>query len=362
MNIDTQLTAKQSQDIDLVKALAIIMVLFIHANILDCLPDVSEKSTLGIFNQIVTRILVDNAVPIFFIISGYLFFYKRGTYREKWKKRFKSLVVPYVFWCLVGFLIPFILQCVLGLESLFTGNELKKIADFESLDYLRMFWDLRDGAPILSTMWFLRDLIILIAMTPIIELFSRRLKYAFPIILTIVYLFLPFGLPGISSTSLWWFGIGCWFALEGGNLFSILDKLKIGYVGVVWGFAFVFAVFSYRYEFGYECVHSLFMIIHFVGIYKLTTIVPMRVGKSLRLLMKIGAASFFIYAFHEPWMGYIMKLMFKMFNPTGLSLYIAPFFFVSLALSYSYAVFVILHRIAPGFLNLITGSRIDIKK
>ena len=52
-------------------------------------------------------------VPLFFFISGFLFFYyddfSKNVYLGKIKKRFKSLVVPYIFWNLVvvGFYFKF---------------------------------------------------------------------------------------------------------------------------------------------------------------------------------------------------------------------------------------------------------------
>ena len=51
-----------------------------------------------LFVNIITRV----AVPLFFVFSGYLFFYKNrsftfGTYFMKLKKRVRSLLVPYLF-------------------------------------------------------------------------------------------------------------------------------------------------------------------------------------------------------------------------------------------------------------------------
>lgn len=141
------LTKRQSKAINLLKGTSMLMVLFIHANIKDALPGLDDKSALGMWTQVVTRILVDNAVPMFFLVSGFLFFLKPSRITDKWRKRIKTLLVPYILWCLVGFLIPFVLQEVLGLAHLFYGNSLKKIADFETADYIRMFWDIRNGAP-----------------------------------------------------------------------------------------------------------------------------------------------------------------------------------------------------------------------
>lgn len=218
------LTDKQSRDINLLKGISILLVLFIHANIKDALPDIDDRSALGMWTQIVTRILVDNAVPMFFLVSGFLFFLKSGSIFGKWKKRVSTLLMPYILWCLVGFMIPFVFQEVLGLVHLFSGNSLKRIAEFEPFDYVRVFWDVRDGAPILSTMWFLRDLLVMVALTPIIKLLTQRLKVIFPIALFVVYLLLPFYIPGLSSGGLFWFGTGCWLALGGAICLSGLKS------------------------------------------------------------------------------------------------------------------------------------------
>lgn len=57
------LSQKQSNNINLLKGVSILLVLFIHANIKDAIPNLDDKSALGMWTQVVTRILVDNAVP-----------------------------------------------------------------------------------------------------------------------------------------------------------------------------------------------------------------------------------------------------------------------------------------------------------
>lgn len=174
------LTKEQSKTLTLLKGFAIILVVMIHCDVRNAMR-AEHMSGLDLYMQGLTRVIVINAVPLFFFISGYLFFLKKDTYQNKWKKRFKSLVIPYIIWCVIGFLIPFVFQQVLGLEYLFKGGEghLKLIAEFETWDYLKMFWNIRDGAPILSTLWFLRNLILLVALTPIFHFLATRLKWDF---------------------------------------------------------------------------------------------------------------------------------------------------------------------------------------
>ncbi len=339
----------------MLKGFSILLVLFIHANITDCITNMDMKSAIGLYTQVVTRILVDNAVPMFFFVSGFLFFLKSGSYMDKWKKRLYSLVIPYILWCLVGFFIPFILQVVFGLDKYFSGNELKKIAEFESLDYLRIFWDIRNGSPILSVMWFLRNLIVMVALTPIIGLLCDKLKWVLPLILTGVYLFLPFSISGISSLTLFWFGIGCYVAKGGGNIWSLIENINGKVLFVFWIVMLGMTILSFYYDMEYDFVHNIFMVIHFVSIYKVLSILSQKY--ELKTLKKIAGISFFIYAFHEPWLGYIMKLSFKIIPFSGILLYLAPFIFVAVAVAYSYVAYMLLWKFAPRILKVLTGSR-----
>ena len=349
------LSQKQSNNINLLKGVSILLVLFIHANIKDAIPNLDDKSALGMWTQVVTRILVDNAVPMFFLVSGFLFFLKPGRIVDKWKKRVRTLLVPYILWCIVGFIIPFILQETLGLAHLFSGNSLKKIADFETSDYIKMFWNIRNGAPILSTMWFLRDLIVIIMLTPAIHLLVKIIPQTFPVILICVYLLLPFSVAGMSSSTLFWFGIGCWFAIREKNPFTWIECFNGILLSVVWAAALAATIISFYYDWHYETIHAIFGIIHFVAIYKCVSVIS--ISGIPKWLTAVSTASFFIYAFHEPWMGYVLKISYKVLHPSGLILYIAPFILVAFATAYSYAAYALLKRYAPRLLNLLTGAR-----
>ena len=349
------LTKRQSKAINLLKGTSMLMVLFIHANIKDALPGLDDKSALGMWTQVVTRILVDNAVPIFFLVSGFLFFLKPSRITDKWRKRIKTLLVPYILWCLVGFLIPFVLQEVLGLAHLFYGNSLKKIADFETADYIRMFWDIRNGAPILSTMWFLRDLIVMMMMAPAIQWLAKTTKWIFPSVLACMYLLFPFRAVCISSSTLFWFGIGSWSAIEGRNLFTAIEQLNGKVLSCVWTLALTATITSFYHCWHYETIHNIFGIIHFVAIYKCISIIS--ISSVPRWLTAISAASFFIYAFHEPWMGYVLKISYKVLHPSGFILYATPFILVTFASAYSYIAYAILKRYTPRLLGLLTGAR-----
>lgn len=353
----SQLTKEQSKTLTLLKGFAILLVVMIHCDVRKQMG-AELYSGLDLYMQGLTRMIVFNAVPMFFFISGFLFFLKKDTYTNKWKKRVKSLFVPYIIWCLIGFAIPFFFQEVLGLAHLFKGGEghLKPIADFTGWDYLRMFYDIRDGAPINSVLWFLRNLIVMVAFAPIFHFLATRIKWLFPVILAINYFITGYGILCLSASNLFFFGMGCYLSIHynGGGI-SWIENFSIKWLAPVWLLLLLISLAAYRYEFYSDKFSNIFILMDCIIMYKLMS---MAVAKwNMDWLMKISVASFFIYLFHEPWLGYFIGMFFKYVHPSGAMSYFMPWFFCAFAVGYSYVAYLILKKIAPKLLSIITGSR-----
>lgn len=89
----------------------------------------------------ISRILASVAVPLFFFISGYLFFFRTtfsvDVYKKKLKSRIKTLLIPYLFWnfvVLVGHWIVTVLSPVQ-----LTSGAYKQVSDYTVCDYLISF-------------------------------------------------------------------------------------------------------------------------------------------------------------------------------------------------------------------------------
>lgn len=138
----------------------IFAVIFIHSISMG-----GDSDILIVLRNLISNTICHIAVPLFFIISGYLFFinidsFNYKIYIRKLRGRFKTLVVPYLFWNLI-----FILFIALGqllLPSLFTGS-FKAVKDFSVYEWISMFWSaLGSGEPVSFQLWFLRDLIAMV--------------------------------------------------------------------------------------------------------------------------------------------------------------------------------------------------------
>ena len=119
------------------------------------------------------------AVPTFFIISGFLFFYTFSLDKllYKYKKRFYSLLIPYIIWNTISFIyymiitnIPFIQSKMsmgvieLNMENIFEGIIMGKY----------------------NALWFIRVLMCLVLIAPFIYYFTRNKKRGLALIVLLI--------------------------------------------------------------------------------------------------------------------------------------------------------------------------------
>ena len=115
----------------------------------------------------------DNRSSYLFIISGYLFFLKfEGSisgFINQYRKRFRSLVVPYFLWSTWSLLYFFILQLFPQARPFFY-NDLVVNYSFAT------FFDKVVIHPNAYQLWYVRDLIIMVVFSPLIYGVIKYLK------------------------------------------------------------------------------------------------------------------------------------------------------------------------------------------
>jgi len=133
--------------------------------------------------------LVKVVIPLFFFISGYLFFLSiapgvndtPNTFKEKIGKRFKTLGIPYLFWCTFWFAVIFILQLIPQLSSFFS-------TPLQKMTLWQQFWNLYIE-PINYPLWFLRELLLYVMITPLLYWLVKKFKLAVPAVFFLLSLF-----------------------------------------------------------------------------------------------------------------------------------------------------------------------------
>ena len=222
------------------------MVIYIHMNPIVVNPleaDFSFISGQGLYN--VVAILLSNvvskiAVPAFFFISGFLFFinfqnWSWEGYKMKMRSRVKTLLIPYLLWNAVPFVI-------MAMGLYLKGGSIEEVQGYVAEKSWHIFYDcnvfgasdinwlgerLRSTGPFDLPLWFLRDLIVVSVLTPIIYHAIKKLGLFF-----IGFLFWAYisriwvSLPGFSNTAFFFFSAGAYFALNKINVVQFATKFK----------------------------------------------------------------------------------------------------------------------------------------
>lgn len=170
----------------------------------------SEWNTYEFLKLFVSQTLVKVAVPVFFIMSGYLFFsnvekWSLDVYKAKTLRRMKTLLIPYLLWNLLmaiklktfSWSIFWVFWCPAGKQIDWFGQEQLMTA------------------PANMPLWFLRDLIIVSLLTPIIYILVRKFGSWLMAVLTVFYLSGVFAfIPGISAYSVYFFTLGAFLSIR----------------------------------------------------------------------------------------------------------------------------------------------------
>ncbi|MCM1163157.1 MAG: acyltransferase [Muribaculaceae bacterium] len=275
-----------------------------------------DDSLLPAYNMQLRAVLnlLNVAVPVFFFMSGWLFF--RGGARlelsawvEKLKRRVPSLLVPYV----IGNLI-FVLLILVKKSPLFAEN-FPQYADFRffSLDMLRGFIH-TDGTPYpyVVPLWFLRNLMVAVLAVPVISLLLRLWTPAAPLLFAAMALIIPSD-PLMLTTTLLWFSFGAAFSVTPSShrlLTAHPLTMLAGALMLAGGIALSLT----------ELPITLDKLCHLVytagGILLIVSLASLAARRGIKVAAWAAELSFFIYVVHGQYFTYLRKVVGTFLFPT----------------------------------------------
>ena len=296
--------------LDNLKFVLAVAVVFIHCRIPTADSLVMDSSSLPcLVEKLFSVVLPSVAVPSFYIISGFLFFYSlqnwsTNTYVYKIKRRLNTLIVPYLLWNIIPVLL-LLLRVVVG--SIIAQQDVSLSAVIgvltDNISY-HTFWDMhRDDymfLPMNMPLWFLRELILLVFVSPLIYVFIRYTKSMGIILLVILYLS-GVSVPYVRSQfflALVFFTLGSWTAI---NL--RYEKLFAGirnYSWVLHIFSLICVVLAtFSFLSAGSMTEPILRVYRFVGSASLFFIVYSIVKKlDFSFNDRLLKSTFFIYAAH----------------------------------------------------------------
>lgn len=338
------------------------MVVFLHSYNLIIKINFNTKIIGSGFNKFIQEFISNGltriAVPIFFAISGYLFFLdiKEGTLKyflSKYKKRVKTLLIPYVLWSMFGICSYFILQSIPISKPFFTKELIKDTSFFGFLEMLLL-------KPIPYQLWFIRDLIFLIFLSPILFWLIKHLTYLSFIVFFIAW-FLKFDFILFSNESLLFFTIGGFLSSQKIKVNNIvLRKYSVIFLAL-WILLVlcrtILVYFDYNLGFIIICLGKISIIIGILALWNMYDVFLNNGGELKYENYDVLQYSFFIYAFHEPLLTICKKILYFCLGSnekTSLVIYlVSPIITIVTALIVGF----FLKKYIPKFYYLITGGR-----
>lgn len=298
--------------------------------------------------------LGETGVPGFFFISGFLFFLSKKCYTRKLHSRFQTLFIPYILWNLL-LLLLYVFTYALGYPQDING---KNIINYSFIDYLRLFWDrgsYDDGnfVPILCPLWYIRNLIIMSIISPLLYYIVKYIRKLFLIIVAIWWMTTPHN-AFIPQTVLF-FSLGAFFAILKKNPLEAIYKMKRLMLTLFVLFA-MGDIFSHVYI-GTPVnlqVHRLSLIFNIPALLLLGDWC-VRHGYTSKWLPN---AAFIVFCEHYPIVVGIRKFCAAQFSEASDIVHILLYFAcVVISTVLSLSIYQVLNKYFPKIKNILSGNR-----
>lgn len=359
---------KRIDSLDFLKAFLVLFVLAAHYFGTVCFEDVSRENNPALFwfTSILSGFIGGQSVPIYFFISGYLFFisgsFSMADYNRKLRRRIKSLLVPYIIWNTFSIVILIIVLLSPLVSMMKYGEEI----NLSIGNILSCYW-IYDGslagvsipditAPINMPLWYIRDLIIMVLISPVVYWLLKKSGIFFLLLMCFVWLYFSIKTTNlyIPRNALFFFSLGAYFSLNGKDVVQLFSRLlKPSAVLYILVSILTGIVYFYEVENGFylKLLNILIGIVFFISFAEYLSH-----GKIINATRKYFGAAFFIYLSHGLISSKMIKAIILVLRPSSDFGYIMTdvlSYIISVLLLYG--VYKLLERYIPRALSLMVG-------
>lgn len=321
-----------------------LLVVLIHVPRIDYGPEY-----YNIISTFLSCTVSEIAVPMFFAISGYLFFLSESTtvkkYIDKLRKRIFSLLIPYLLWNLFALVV-----LVLPHYNSY---------DFTLGNVLVSFWSCHgsfihstSSNPIDFPLWYIRDLMICNLMAPAYYCIIRYTRFLLPFAFIVLWVFgIHSPILGISVIAVAFYSLGAYIAIHHRDA---IDERK-GWWSVAGVILFITLclLLSILRDMNHSEVISRLNAL--IGIFCIPSAVCMLCKKEpiyLQSCSKLSGGTFFIYAAHAIIIKPIYNTLERMGSTPEMIIY---FLTLATTIGVCYTGWWLSNRYMPRFSKLING-------
>lgn len=289
------------------------------------------------------------AVPIFYIMSGYLFFSRMpdwdwNLYGQKLRRRVRTLLLPYLGWNIfhiVHLSWPTLMKVFSGQRSVDAlWALLHKLGGF------RMFFDshlnrpvptnifgipMESTGPVLMPLWFMRDLMIVLLFAPVLYWLLRRFgRWVVAVLAACFVLNLWVPVHGTSIYCTFWFTLGSYFAVSGRDPVQSLSRYRRAAYPIaavsVFLLAWLRAWHGAPDSFPIRLVYIVYVFSAVISAFGIASYVCR--NTSFRFPSWLVHATFFIYCTHIFMRKQVLTLILSLFPSPGYPILIVIYYLV----------------------------------
>lgn len=283
-----------------------LMIVYLHSY---NLPTNFEKNYIYFIENFITDGITRVAVPFFFVLSGFLFFYNFKlsikTYLSKLKKRIISILIPYLLWSL--FSITLVL--LFSLINIEIGNfSISTIYDFIYYLFIK---------PIPFQLWFLRDLFIMAILSPLIYWAVKKGGFILLLTLFVIWFYNYQIFIVIDNETALFFILGAYMSLNNSEKIT-LKKLHGKYLLIIFILWIITIILKLEDAFFIRklFMHKLSELFGLFFIWFFYDYIYDKIRKRFNYekILWIRDFSFFVFLLHEPLLSLIKKSTLHLFN------------------------------------------------
>lgn len=236
-----------------------------------------------------------------------------------------------------------------------------------------MFWDnstwggdhlnwlglsLSSSGPIDLPLWFLRDLIVVIILAPVIFFYLKHMKFYGLILLAVAYVsHIWADIHGLSITAVFFFSIGAYLGINGKNMIVEFSRFRnLSYIT-----ASIFLIITIWFDGRNTELGSLFHPLYIIsGVCAVFNLAAQLLEKNkVKVNPFLSQSTFFIYAVHTLLVLWLCSFIVE--NVIGassvLSLIISYFTIPVLTVGACLLLFALMKKLTPRLLGILTGNR-----
>ena len=314
-----------------------------------------SKSSISFFVQtFLSTTIARVSLPFFILISGYLFFLNIRpsfiTFKEKFIKRLRTVFLPFFIWSLWGIVVYYLLQTIPYSKPFFANDLVKDYSILRLIDTLFI-------NPLPYQLWFLRDLLYLVIISPVILIFVRKFKIGFILMMFLIWFNDISIMPGMHVDSLFFFSIGCYFSIFQSIYITENSNKRINLLFFITWFSLCLLntyLISMDQELSWDhfitkaC--TLLTIVFIWRSYdKISDVIPRN--------LDVFSFTFFIFAAHEPLLTIQKKVLTFLIGFDEGRSFIIYLFSSILTILITIYIGKIIRKYIPYLYNVITGGR-----